>query len=71
MEQPCLEKMMTNLESKYALVTVAAKRARQLTNGDPAYVEKSLSPKVKSVSLAMQEIAAGKIKVTLVKGGIK
>jgi DNA-directed RNA polymerase subunit omega len=70
-EQPCLDKMMTNLDSKYALVAATARRARQLTDGDTPRVEGLAQKKVKPVSLAMQEIAEGKIKVTIVKGGIK
>lgn len=70
MEQPCLDKMMQNLDSKYALVTATAKRARQLTEGIPTCLAEEVAS-VKPVSLAMQEIAQGKIKITLVKGGLK
>ncbi|MGI6587592.1 MAG: DNA-directed RNA polymerase subunit omega [Peptococcia bacterium] len=71
MEQPCLDEMMTGLDSKYALVVATAKRARQLTDGDTPCVEELLQEKVKPVSIAMREIASGKIKTKTAKGGIK
>jgi DNA-directed RNA polymerase omega subunit len=70
-EQPCLDEMMAGLDSKYALVAATAKRARKLTDGDIPCVEGLSREKVKSVSIAMQEIASGKVKVKLSKGGIK
>jgi len=69
--QPYVEKMMKNLDSKYALVVITAKRARQLTEGGTPYVEGLSVDKDKPVSIAMQEIADGKIKTDIPKGGIK
>lgn len=71
MEQPCLDEMMGNLDSKYALVVVTAKRARQLTEGSIPCLEGLSVEKGKPVSIAMEEIARGKIKVGTPKGGIK
>jgi len=71
MAQPYLEKMMKNMDSKYALVVVTAKRARQLTEGKTPCVEGFSIEKDKPVSIAMQEIANGKIKAEVHKGGIK
>ena len=71
MAQPYVEKMMVNLDSKYALVVVTAKRARQLTEGSTPCVEGLSVDKDKPVSIAMQEIADDKIKIEIPKGGIK
>ncbi|MGI6144264.1 MAG: DNA-directed RNA polymerase subunit omega [Peptococcia bacterium] len=71
MAQSYVEKMMEKLDSKYALVVVTAKRARQLTDGRTPCVEGLSVDKDKPVSIAMQEIAAGKIKIEIPKGGIK
>ena len=37
--KPTLESLMTKVDSKYTLVTLAAKRARQLTDGDEPLVD--------------------------------
>jgi DNA-directed RNA polymerase subunit omega len=46
------------LQSKYTLVSVAAKRARQLLDGSPARVE-TLSEK--PVTIALEELSQGKL----------
>lgn len=46
------------LQSKYTLVSVAAKRARQLLDGKPRCVE-SLSEK--PLTIALEELAQGKL----------
>ncbi|HHX97144.1 MAG TPA: DNA-directed RNA polymerase subunit omega [Clostridia bacterium] len=71
MEQPCLDKMMKRSDSKYALVVATAKRARQLTNGETPLLTVPEDETIKPVSMAMQEIAAGKIKIEVVKGKLK
>jgi DNA-directed RNA polymerase subunit omega len=71
MEQPYLEEMMGKLDSKYALVVAVAKRARQLTEGSISCAKGLTIDKIKSVSIAMREIATGKIKIKISKGGIK
>ena len=50
---PEIAKLMEGLDSRYSLVVVTAKRARQLV---------SVSESDKTVSRAIQEIAEGKIK---------
>lgn len=56
--KPTLESLMTKVDSKYTLVTLAAKRARQLTDGDEPLVDVDTT---KVVSIAMEEIDQGKI----------
>ena len=55
--KPTLESLMTKVDSKYTLVTLAAKRARQLTDGDEPLVDVDMT---KVVSIAMEEIDQGK-----------
>jgi len=56
------------VDSKYALVIVAAKRARQLKEGALPLVDvDSTNP----VSVALEEIAAGKIRYEAPRAGIK
>lgn len=71
MKQPYLSKMMGKLDSKYALVVATAKRARMLTDGANVCAEYVPDETAKPVSLAMQEIAEGKIIIETSKGGIK
>jgi DNA-directed RNA polymerase subunit omega len=56
------------LQSKYTLVSVAAKRARQLLAGSKRRVE-SLSEK--PVTVALEELAAGKLYFERTRDGIK
>lgn len=56
--KPTLESLMKRVDSKYTLVTLAAKRARQLTDGDKPLVDVDTT---KVVSIAMEEIDQGKI----------
>ncbi|MDY3983005.1 MAG: DNA-directed RNA polymerase subunit omega [Veillonellaceae bacterium] len=65
-EQKILE---AQVDSKYTLVTLAAKRAREITAGDPPLVSDCESDK--PVSLALYEIAEGKITYSRPKIGIK
>ena len=58
-----------HVDSKYTLVTLAAKRARELTDGDHALV--SGLDTDKPVSVALHEIAEDKIGFTRTKDGIK
>ena len=66
--QPTLESLMKKVDSKYTLVTLAAKRARELTDGDAPFVDVN---KNKVVSVAMEEINEGKIKYETPQAGIK
>lgn len=68
MIKPPLEALLDRVENKYALVIVAAKRARQLKEGALPMVEvDSGNP----VTVALEEIAAGKIRFEMPKIGIK
>lgn len=58
---PSINKLMENVDSRYTLVTVTAKRARALADSES--VEKRYDSD-KYVSLAVQEIADGKIVYT-------
>ena len=70
MIQPRLDKLFGNVDCRYALVIVAAKRARQINNyhhqlGEGTFEE--LPPLVESrsknyLTMALEEIAEGKIK---------
>ena len=70
MIQPRIDKLFKNVDSRYALVIVAAKRARQINNyhhqlGEGTFEE--LPPLVESrsknyLTMALEEIAEGKIK---------
>ena len=66
--KPTLESLMTKVDSKYTLVTLAAKRARQLTDGDEPLVDVDTT---KEVSIAMEEIDQGKITYEAPRDGIK
>lgn len=60
MIKPSLEELLEHVESKYALVMAAAKRARQLKEGSLPLVDiDSTNP----VSIALEEIATGKIRI--------
>ncbi len=70
MIQPRIDRLFGNVDSRYALVIVAAKRARQINNyhhqlGEGTFEERP--PLVESrsknyLTLALEEIAEGKIK---------
>lgn len=66
--KPTLESLMTKVDSKYTLVTLAAKRARELTDGDEPLVDTDTQ---KVVSIAMEEIDQGKITYEAPRDGIK
>ncbi|MDR7427293.1 MAG: DNA-directed RNA polymerase subunit omega [Armatimonadota bacterium] len=68
MIKPPLEALLDRVESKYALVIVAAKRARQLKEGALPLVDVDSS---NPVSVALEEIAAGKIRYEAPRAGIK
>ena len=68
MINPSLDELIKQVDSRYTLVTVAAKRARRLLEEvDQQGDERS----VKAVSIALEEIQAGKIKIERIKTGIK
>lgn len=68
MKQPSLDVLMSKVDSKYTLVVAAAKRARTIMEeqaGD------GINKGVKPVSMALDEIAQGKLQFERTKEGIK
>lgn len=68
MIHPSLDVLVKKVDSKYTLVVLAAKRAREIMSGDSALVE---SKSNKPVTVALEEIAQGKIVYERTKAGIK
>lgn len=68
MIQPSLDVLVRKVDSKYTLVVAAAKRAREIMDGDPPMVEIRSN---KPVTVALQEIAHGKLSYERTKAGIK
>lgn len=68
MDQPSLDVLRQKVDSRFTLVVVAAKRARQLLDGAPPLVECSSD---KPVSIALKELAEDKIRYERAKTGIK
>lgn len=71
MRQPSLDVLMKKTDSKYALVVAVAKRARMLTAGSDTLLEEEESEIFKPVSVALEEVAEGKVEIESPKGGIK
>ncbi len=68
MTQPSLDQLILKVDSKYTLVVAAAKRGRELMDGRPNLVE---SKSTKPVSIALEEIHAGRIGFERTKIGVK
>ncbi len=68
MIQPSLDVLVKKVDSKYTLVVAAAKRAREIMDGDSPMVEIRSN---KPVTVALQEIADGKLGYERTKAGIK
>jgi DNA-directed RNA polymerase subunit omega len=66
--KPPLESLLDRVSNKYALVIVAAKRARQLKDGALPMVDIDTQ---NPVTISLEEIAAGKIRYEMPKLGIK
>lgn len=62
---PPLKDLLSRVDSKYALVVMVAKRARQLAEGEPSLV--SNIPSNNPVTIAACEIVQGKITYERVK----
>ncbi len=65
---PSIDELLHKVDSKYTLVIASAKRARQIKEGSSPLVEARSS---KEVSLALKEIAEGKMVYERTKNGIK
>jgi len=59
MLDPSIDSLMTKIDSKYSLVSVAAKRARQAQLGAPHLLDRYISHK--NVGKALEEINADKL----------
>ena len=68
MADPSINKLLERVDSRYTRVVLAAKRARQLLDGEPPKVEASST---KDVTVALEEISEGDILYKRNKGGIK
>lgn len=64
---PSLDDLVKHVDSRYTLVTAAAKRARRILEEERADDERT----IKAVSIALEEIKDGKIKIERTKTGIK
>lgn len=68
MVNPSLDVLVEKVDSKYTLVVLAAKRARQLMDGEHLTVE---TKSKKKVTNALEEIFADQITYERTKTGIK
>ncbi|WP_338469872.1 DNA-directed RNA polymerase subunit omega [Niallia sp. XMNu-256] len=59
MLDPSIDSLMTKIDSKYSLVSVAAKRARKLQTGEASLLNRYISQK--NVGKALEEINADKL----------
>lgn len=65
---PSIDSLMDKVDSKYSLVIGSAKRARAILEGANVLVD---TGSTKDVSIALEEIAGGKLKLLRTKEGIK
>ncbi|HTD46932.1 MAG TPA: DNA-directed RNA polymerase subunit omega [bacterium] len=68
MIRPPLESLLDKIENKYALVVSVAKRARVLKEGQLPMVDVASN---NPVTVALEEIAAGKIRIDKSKDQLK
>lgn len=68
MIHPSLDTLVDKVDSKYTLVVLAAKRAREIMNGEGSLVD---SRSNKPVTVALEEVSLGKIVYERTKSGIK
>ncbi|GIO21914.1 DNA-directed RNA polymerase subunit omega [Oceanobacillus sp. J11TS1] len=59
MLEPSIDSLQTKIKSKYSLVTLSARRARELSETNAVLVDHPKSHKY--VGKALEEIAAGKL----------
>ena len=65
---PSMNTLLTKVDSRYTLVVLAAKRARQLLDGAELKVK---AKSAKNVTNALEEVAEDKITYVRTKVGIK
>lgn len=68
MVNPSTDALMRRVDSRYGLVVLAAKRARQLLDGDEIKVRQQST---KDVTNALEEIVEGKISYQISKEAMK
>jgi DNA-directed RNA polymerase subunit omega len=68
MIDPTLDVLVSKVDSKYTLVVLAAKRAREILDGDKPLVECKSN---KQVTIALTEVAKNQITYERTKTGIK
>lgn len=68
MINPSIVDLLTKVDNRYTLVTMTAKRARQLIQGEEPLVRISST---KPVTIAINEISEGAITYETIKEGIK
>ena len=68
MINPSLDSLVKKVDSKYTLVVLAAKRAREIMDGQQPLIECRSN---KPVTIALEEVAQGKITYERTKTGIK
>lgn len=68
MINPSMDELLKKVDSKYTLAVFAAKRAREIIDGDSAMVESGSN---KAVTLALEEILQGRPVYWRTKTGIK
>ncbi len=68
MIHPSLDVLINKVDSKYTLVVLAAKRAREIMNGENVLVD---SKSNKQVTIALEEVALDKVSYERTKSGIK
>ncbi|MBP2635656.1 MAG: rpoZ 2 [Firmicutes bacterium] len=68
MINPSLDSLVKKVDSKYTLVVLAAKRAREIMDGQQPLTE---SKSNKPVTIALEEVAQGEITYERTKTGIK
>lgn len=61
MLDPSIDALQEKISSKYTLVTLSARRARQMSETNPTLIENPKSEKY--VGMALEEILAGKLYV--------
>lgn len=73
MNKPSLDQLMQNMDSRYSLVVIAAKRARVLTEKVETDREMSTNRESykKPVTQALQELIRDKVKYKRTRQGIK
>lgn len=68
MNQPPLDVLRDRVDSRYTLAVTVAKRARQLLEGSQPLIEPTST---KPVTIALQELAEGKLEFERTRTGIK